>query len=245
MICAFHIQTAAKVTCSSCNRGLCSACDHRIKGNAYCQDCIVAGIESLHRGPFPYANTQANSYAPSRSKGRPLLAAVCALIPGGGAVYNRQNLKAIIQFVGIVGMFQLADLPPLQFLAIGGILLYFYSILDSFRTARAIALGESASENEERFKRGLIKRAPTIGGGLIIAGLLVFIRLVQPLNAMLSFSRLAPVALIIFGGYLLTRYFKQSREVRPDYSDRPPYQLVSGRLADRSSQRTTDSRFDR
>ena len=243
MYCAYHIKTAALVYCTSCNRGLCSSCDHRIKGDPYCQDCIVAGIESLQRGHYQF-----NHYAPRshrRTTGKAVIAALCSLIPGAGAIYNRQNIKAIVQFVGIVGLFQLANLPPLQFLGLAGLLFYFQSIIDSYRTARAIADGASPAENEDAFKRALVKRAPAIGVGLIISGLLVFIRLVQPLNAMLSFSRLAPVALILLGGYLLTRYFKQSRESKPGDGERPPYQLVSGSFSNRSSQRTNDSRFGR
>lgn len=243
MFCAYHNQTAALTQCSSCNRGLCSSCDHRIKGYPYCQDCIVAGIDSLRRGHHQY-NYYQNRPAKS-SRGKAVVAALCALIPGAGAVYNRQNVKAIVQFAAIVGLSQLASLQPLQFLGLGVFLLYFHSILDSYRTARAVAEGESAAENEERFKRALVKRAPTIGIGLIVAGLLVFIRLVQPLNAMLSFSRLAPVALIIFGGYLLTRYFKQSREVKSDYAERAPYQLAAGNFSNRGSRQADESRFGR
>lgn len=250
--------------CSSCNRGLCSSCDHRIKGAPYCQDCIVAGIQSLQRGAQteqPYQHHYQNHYqghdqnryrgrGAASGAGRALLAALCALLPGGGAIYNRQNIKAIFQFVAVVALAQLANLPPLRFLILGMLLVYFHSILDAYRTARAIAAGESAAENEERFKRALIKRAPAIGVGLLVAGLLVFIRLVQPLSPMLSFSRLAPVALILFGGYLLTRYFKQSREGKPDYGQGAAYQLASGRFSQRQRDRAANpvndaSRFGR
>jgi hypothetical protein len=167
---------------------------------------------------------------------------LCAFIPGAGAVYNRQNLKALIHFLTIVGLFQLGRVHLLgPFFGFGGMLFYFYSILDAYRTARAVGEGESASENEERFKRALIKRAPAIGVGLIVSGLLVFMQLISPISQFFSFSRIVPVALIILGGYLLTRYFKQARDYRPQESERPAFYLVSGDYAGRDSHRAGDS----
>lgn len=244
MYCAYHTSTTALIQCAHCNRGLCSSCDHRIKGFPYCQDCIVAGVQSLQRQSTTYNYYQTQQ--PKRlSSGKAIVAALCAFVPGAGAIYNRQNLKAVVHFVTTIGLFQLGNLHPFgAFFGLAGGLFYFYTILDAFRTARAINAGESAAENEERFKRALIKRAPSIGVGLIFAGLLVFIHLIRPLSQFLSFTRLAPVALIILGGYLLTRYFKQSREYTPDYPERQSFYLVSGNYSESKSQKVNDqSRF--
>jgi TM2 domain-containing membrane protein YozV len=244
MYCAYHTTTTARIQCANCNRGLCSSCDHRIKGFPYCQDCIVAGVQSLQRQSTTY-NYQQTSQQKRSSSGKAILAALCAFVPGAGAIYNRQNLKAVIHFVTIIGLFQLGKIHPFgAFFGLGGVLFYFYTILDAFRTARAIGEGESAAENEERFKRSLIKRAPSIGLGLIFAGLLIFLHLIRPLSQFISFTRLAPVALIILGGYLLTRYFKQSREYTPDYSERQSFYLVSGNHSERETHKVNDqSRF--
>jgi TM2 domain-containing membrane protein YozV len=244
MYCAYHTTTTARIQCAHCNRGLCSSCDHRIKGFPYCQDCIVAGVQSLQHQSSAY-NYQQTSQQKRRSPGKAILAALCAFVPGAGAIYNRQNLKAVIHFVTTIGLFQLGKIHPFgAFFGLGGVLFYFYTILDAFRTARAISEGESAAENEEKFKRGLIKRAPSIGIGLIFAGLLIFLHLIRPLTQFISFTRLAPVALIILGGYLLTRYFKQSREYTPDYSERQSFYLVSGNQSERETHKVNEqSRF--
>ncbi len=47
MNCAYHTHNAAVVSCNGCGKSLCPACDHRVKGFPYCQDCIVAGVELL------------------------------------------------------------------------------------------------------------------------------------------------------------------------------------------------------
>jgi purine-cytosine permease-like protein len=105
-----------------------------------------------------------------------------------------------------------------------------------------IARGESPVVDEERFKRSLIKRAPLIGIMLIAAGLLLVVQILRPF-AFITLARLFPVALIILGGYLLTRYFKRSREESreesyDEHSSVPPYSLVPGRFGERSSERS-------
>lgn len=226
MYCSYHPRNAARVQCISCARRLCAACDHRIKGYPYCQDCIVMGIENLSR-----------QYRTNHSKGKARLAALCAVLPGMGAVYNRQNVKAIVHFFAIIGLFQLSDLRVFEALfGMAGVAFYVYSIIDAYRTAKLISQGESPAADEARFKRGLARRAPAIGVALIVTGLLMVLQLLRPFGLNISMTRLIPVALIILGGFLLTRYFKRSRieDQAPDYTHRP-FSLVSGSLADDAS----------
>ncbi len=228
MYCSYHTTTGAQVECSSCARPLCRACDHRIKGYPYCQDCIVLGVQGLSRN---YDNT--------RSRGRARLAALFAVLPGMGAVYNRQNIKAVVHFVSIIGLFELASLKVAAgVFALAGMAVYLYSIIDAYRTAILIARGESPAVDEERFKRTLIKRAPLIGIALIVSGLLLVVQLLRPFP-FVTLARLFPVALIILGGYLLTRYFKRSQEESYEqHPSSPPYSLIPGRFRERSSERT-------
>jgi len=228
MYCSYHTASTARVQCSSCSRGLCSACDHRIKGYPYCQDCIVLGVEGLSR----------NHYAP-RQRGSARFAALLALLPGMGAVYNRQNIKGIIHFVAIVGLFRLTGIRVASgIFALGGLSFYVYSIVDAYRTAQLIAQGEDPAVDEARFKRSLIKRAPLIGALLITAGLLLVIQIARPYFPLAAAARFIPVAFIILGGYLLTRYFKRPREESSKESaTSPPYSLVPGDFSSRSSGR--------
>ena len=188
----------------------------------------MLGVEGLSR-----------NYSNARPRGRARLAALFAVLPGMGAVYNRQNIKAVVHFVSIIGLFELASLKVAAgVFALAGLVFYFYSIIDAYRTAMLIARGESPAVDEERFKRSLIKRAPLIGVMLIAAGLLLVIQIVRPF-AFVTVARLFPVALIILGGYLLTRYFKRSREESYEqHHSVPPYSLVPGRFSERSSERS-------
>jgi purine-cytosine permease-like protein len=153
-----------------------------------------------------------------------------------GAVYNRQNVKAVVHFVSVIGLFELASLRVAPgIFALGGRVFYLYSIIDAYRTAMSIARGESPAVSEERFKRSLIKRAPLIGVGLIAAGLLLVVQILRPF-AFVTVARLFPVGLIVLGGYLLSRYFKRSRnDSYEQHSSAPPYPLAPDRFSERSS----------
>jgi hypothetical protein len=217
MYCSYHPSNVSRVRCTNCSRQLCVYCDHRIKGYPYCQDCIVSGIECLSRK----SATEAHSKRSAR------LAALFALMPGMGAVYNRQNFKAIVHFVAIVGLFHLSSIKVLaDFFVLAGMAFYFYSIMDAYRTAKAIAHGESPAVGEQRLKQSLARGAPAIGTTLIAAGLLYLIQVVRPFG--LSSLRLIPVGLILLGGYLIVTYLKRSRE--EDYPrwnpPKAPYPLI-------------------
>lgn len=185
----------------------------------------MLGVEGLSR-----------NYSNVRPRGRARLAALFAVLPGMGAVFNRQNIKAVVHFVSIVGLFQLASIKIASgVFALAGMAAYVYSIIDAYRTAILIANGESPAVDEERFKRSLKKRAPVIGLLLISAGLLLVWNFIRPFG-FVTLARLIPVGLIIFGGYLLTRYFKRSNEEYEPSSSVPPYSLIPGRFSERSSE---------
>jgi len=205
---------------------LCAGCDHRIKGHAYCQDCIVLGIQSLS------AQQQAG-----RSRKSARLAALFGFfLPGLGAIYNRQNVKAIAHFLTVACLFQLRHIGLFGgvFFA-GGLAFYVYSIVDAYRTAQLIAQGGSAAADEDQFKKRLARRAPGIGLGLVVGGALLALQLLQPFGV--SLTRLVPVALILLGGYLLSSHFKRTRDrdYGADHADRPPNTLVRGQFSEQGS----------
>src|SRR5688500_18598327 len=103
MNCAYHSHNVAVVNCNGCGKPLCPACDHRIKGFPFCQDCIVHGVEML-------INHNQSAYAPFvKAQSSPFVALILSFIcPGLGAAYNGQTYKAMIYFAVSVGLFQMA-----------------------------------------------------------------------------------------------------------------------------------------
>jgi hypothetical protein len=179
------------------------------------------GIDALSR--YRTAN--------KRAKNRARLAALLALVPGLGAVYNHQNVKAIFHFIGVILLFQLTEIKSLDVLfALAGTVAYFYTIIDAYRTSERIANGEDPQVDEARFKRNLASRAAGIGVLLLLGGALLLIQLLHPFGADVSLMKLLPVMLILCGGYLIVGYIKKSREREeepPVYTPGAPYPLTS------------------
>jgi TM2 domain-containing membrane protein YozV len=199
-------------------RSLCAVCDHRIKGYPYCQDCIVLGIQALSHQQHKQG---------SRRTAR-IAAMFGIFLPGLGAVYNRQNVKALVHFLTVVGLFQLrhAGILGAPFF-LGGMAFYVYSIIDAYRTAHLVAQGVSPAANEDEFKKRLARRAPALGLLFVVVGAIMAIQFLLPNVA--SLARLIPVALILFGGYLVSSHFKRSRDGSyGDHHDRKPHGLVPG-----------------
>lgn len=235
MRCAYHPGSQALVQCCTCGHSLCPLCDHRIKGYAYCQDCIVRGVEMLRLAGH------AESGPSGRSRPSPVMAAVAALIPGLGAVYNKQNAKAFVHFILVCGMFELAELTSLSLFAAGGVFFYFYSMIDAYRTARAIRQGLSPAEEDERLRRFLQENVRTWAGILIGLGIIFLVTDVFHLfSPSPTVFRLWPLLLIGLAAYLLYRQWRASRSEETPGPHSPDFRVVTPTLFSPPAGRLTD-----
>jgi len=88
MKCAVHPEVDATGFCRNCGKALCPACTREVNGMLYCAPCLS---EIVSRQQVPAAG------APSSAS--PGLAATLGMVPGLGAVYNGQYIKALIHVV--------------------------------------------------------------------------------------------------------------------------------------------------
>lgn len=221
MNCVYHPANLAHVRCSSCGRGLCAACDHRIKGTPHCQECIVAGIDLLRR-----RNRGAGERVRVREKS-PLIATLLGVVPGLGAAYNGQNVKALVHFLVVAALLHLVDILPGSLgpiFALGGLAFYLFSIYDARRTAERLRAGEDLSEDEARLRRSLRDRAPVWGSVLIGLGMVSFLHIVFDAQ----FHGLWPLLLIAAGIYLLRGFKRISRGTTTSSAHRAPPPSVIG-----------------
>jgi Domain of unknown function (DUF5668)/B-box zinc finger len=135
MNCAVHTDVAATGYCRQCGKALCPECVRDVGGALYCANCLT-GIVS------------ATSATPSTeiSKNHPGVALALGFIPGLGAVYNGEYLKALVHvmiFGGIIALLS-SDLPDAYdaFLGIALGCFYFYMPIEAYRVAKARQLGE-------------------------------------------------------------------------------------------------------
>jgi hypothetical protein len=232
MNCFFHPTNAASAQCGACERPLCPACDHRIKGISSCQDCIVAGIEMLRRSAaagHPIHLFEPLGHQTGRQEEKsPLIALLLGLVPGLGAAYNGHNIKALAHFLAVVGLWMLADIfgMPLEIaFGLGGAGFYFYSIYDAFQSAQRLRKGEDARVEDERLKLFLQQRMNLFGALLIGVGALAMLNFWIP-NLL---QRVWPVLLIIAGAYLVWSYYRGDRapQAKAFYRAQPPSAITT------------------
>lgn len=214
MNCAYHNQNVAVVNCNGCAKPLCPACDHRIKGFPYCQDCIVLGVDLLRQ------QGRAN-YAPFVEKRTsPVIATFLSFIcPGLGAAYNGQTTKALVHFAVFVGLFQLASLTSgTPIFVLGFIGMWFFAALDSWRTAQMIRSGVTPDTAEDILVRRFSGNPKMWGGLLAIMGLAFLFQ--RWFDIRFIFRGLLPLLLIGLGIYLLRGYiFKRKSSVNENWPD--------------------------
>ncbi len=163
----------------------------------------MAGVETLRRNlagaPPPNPSLDARS---------PLIAGLFGLVPGLGAAYNGQNIKALLHFIVPISLLQLGDIFSHQVelpLFLGAAAFYVFSIYDAVRTARRASLGEDIQSEDAALKRMLRENTTTLGALLTGVGVLTLIDLFFPYHV----QRFWPFLLILAGLFLLRNYRQQ------------------------------------
>jgi hypothetical protein len=199
----------AQELCTACRRPLCPECSHQIKGKYYCQDCLVRGAE--------WAAAVKDLRMPADS---PKRAAACALIPGIGAVYNGEYIKAITFFAVFAALAVMGDEVHGIF-GFGAVAFLIFTIFDAYRTAEANTrarmemLPAPTSPDRSSMAWGVF---------LITLGIVFLLKTVMPFHII---ERLWPLLFILLGGYLIYRTLQE----REEQSNRPSG--VSGVLSEK------------
>ncbi|HTR46042.1 MAG TPA: B-box zinc finger protein [Verrucomicrobiae bacterium] len=135
MNCAVHTDVAATGYCRQCGKALCPECTRDVGGALYCESCLSTIVSTVPA-----------SHQPGASKSNPGVAMALGFIPGLGAVYNGEYVKALVHlliFAGIIAALS-SDLPGAAYYAFLGIALgcfYFYMPIEAYRVAKARAMG--------------------------------------------------------------------------------------------------------
>ncbi len=128
MNCANHPDVAVVSYCQSCGKPLCADCIRSVGGVIYCEPCLAARMAAAPMGGNPLAG--ANGL-----HAHPLLAGLLGFIPGVGAMYNGQFVKALAHVLIFAVFVSLSDKS-----FIFGMLVVaweFYQVFDAAQTAKA------------------------------------------------------------------------------------------------------------
>ena len=195
MKCVKHPETDSVVFCGHCGRALCTECRHEVRGMIYCEDCLAARIGTP--GISPILGPGAG---PS-----PGVALALGFIPGVGAIYNGQIMKAIVQVLLFGSLIALSNRVPGPMDAIfgmGAAAFYFYMVIDSYQTARAKAFGQPV---QEWFGLGEMKMNAPIGAAVLISIGVLFLLDNFGIPVFRHIGKFWPVLLIGIGVMLLQR----------------------------------------
>jgi hypothetical protein len=187
MNCAVHMDAEAAGYCRNCGKALCSQCSREAGGSLYCEPCISALV--------------ARPTAPVGPPGKnPWLAFVLGWVPGLGAVYNGEYIKALVHvaiFAGLVTANAHGADQPLWGLLCAAFICYMP--VEAFIVARDRSRNPSAERSEERRPT----YAPVGPIVLIVLGALFLLNNLHVLAMDWIFENGWPVVLIGIGAWML------------------------------------------
>ncbi len=192
MRCSYHPEVESRDACTICKKHLCEQCTHTIKSKAYCEDCLVRGAEWA----YTIKDLRLPTDAPKR-------AAICAVIPGLGAVYNNEYMKAITYFAVWAALSAMGSRLSGIF-GFGAFVFLIFTMFDAYRSAEAklrnrLQAGESSKEGTEEPPR---QEKAFIAWGifLIVLGVLFLLQNVIPYYYLRNYW---PLIFILLGVFLV------------------------------------------
>src|SRR5271156_3052402 len=126
MNCLNHPDVAAAAYCQNCGKPLCTACIRSVGGVVYCEPCLAARL-SGQPGAAEANLTGLHAH--------PVLAGLLGFIPGVGAMYNGQFVKALAHVLIFAVFVSLSDKSFVFGLLIAAWV--FYQVFDAAQTAKA------------------------------------------------------------------------------------------------------------
>ncbi|GAB4241091.1 MAG: hypothetical protein Kow00109_16350 [Acidobacteriota bacterium] len=162
-----------------------------------------------------------------RPENRPVKAALCALIPGIGAVYNGEYTKAVVHFAVFAGLVVLAESEGIFGMAAASF--YIFMIIDAYRSAEAAEWRRSTQGAGEA-----AMNFPIWGGVLILMGVVLLLDNLGAISLRAA-ARFWPLILVALGVYLLLQYFhgnggSRTRHVGSGPPAEPPAHLTQENL---------------
>jgi hypothetical protein len=201
MKCAVHSEVDATGYCRNCGKALCPECTREVRGALYCEACLANMVSTSVTGAPP-ASTAAH----------PGIALALGFIPGLGAVYNGEYVKALIHvliFGGLVAA-QSSDVSGSYhaFLGIALACFYLYMPIEAYRVAKARQEGGTPPVFPEQLTSSASRRPV---GAIILVAVGIFLLLANlDLLQWDWLGKVWPLGLIALGVWLLADRMRRS-----------------------------------
>ncbi len=197
MNCAYHAEAQHVAFCIRCGQALCNDCVRNVKGSVYCETCLA----NLVNG-----KTQEAIFGTS-----PGVAFALGLIPGVGAIYNGEFLKAAIHVLILGTLITLLGLPT-PLVAMMTFAFYWYMPFEAYYTAKKRKLRAEGIELETPIDRlqqqfSSVKERELWGGiALVVVGGLLLLGNLNLFSIAWIGRLLWPMVLVGVGVWLLKRH---------------------------------------
>jgi len=157
MNCLNHPDVAAVAYCQNCGKALCSTCVRSVGGVVYCEPCLAARLS-----PPPAAGQPDLT----GMHAHPVLAGLLGFIPGVGAMYNGQFVKALAHVLIFAVFASLSHESGVFGLLTAAWI--FYQVFDAAQTAKArrdgLPLPNPFGLNDLGSRLGITPASPYVAG---------------------------------------------------------------------------------
>jgi TM2 domain-containing membrane protein YozV len=226
MNCFYHAEAPNVAFCIHCGRALCNECIRNVKGSVYCEPCLgdyVEGKASASSSSSTSSTSTASSTAGGSSipngatvkkeigGANPGAAFALGLIPGVGAIYNGEFVKAAVHILIFGTIVSLHDATDAAIFGLAAAAFYFYMPFEAYYTAKKRLLGSQGIMLETPIDRmqqqfGNIKDRELWGGItlMVIGGLYLLGNL--DVFDMHRIARLWPLVFVLIGVWLLRNH---------------------------------------
>src|SRR5262245_57762043 len=203
MNCFYHAESPNVAFCIRCGHALCNECIRNVRGSVYCETCLGDLVEGK-TGPSTHRYEVVTG-------GNPGAAFALGLIPGVGAIYNGEFVKAAVHILIFGTLVSMADATDAALFGLAAAAFYFYMPFEAYYTAKKRKLGAEGVMLETPIDRlqqqfGNVKDRELWGGvALVVIGGIYLLGNLDVFD-LHRIARLWPVALVIVGVWLLKNH---------------------------------------
>jgi len=208
MNCFYHAEAPNVAFCIHCGRALCNECIRNVRGSVYCEPCLADIVEGK-AGATSFAD--AARVKKEVAGTNPGAAFALGLIPGVGAIYNGEFVKAAVHILIFATLVSLSDASDAALFTMSAAAFYFYMPFEAYYTAKKRMMGEQGvvlvtpiDRLQQQF--GSMKDRELWGGiALVVIGGLYLLGNLDVFNLQ-RIARLWPLMLVFIGVWLLKKH---------------------------------------
>ena len=207
MNCVYHAEVPNIAFCIRCGNALCNECVRNVRGSVYCERCLAEAVEGKAAAPQPQAFKKELVVGTN-----PGAAFALGLIPGVGAIYNGEFVKAAIHVLIFASLISFAEFGPQPLIGLMIAAFVFYMPFEAYYTAKKRQLrAEQGIELETPIDRlqhqfGDVKDRELWGGVVLIVIGGVYLLGNLDVFEMARVARFWPALLVVAGIWLLKKH---------------------------------------